>query len=283
MQRGAGRLVQVLDLLHPRYELSAPGEPSVRLYTLPSIARRFWLARWARREFDCLTRLLGMLVHVGDTVVDVGSLYGWYAYVMARHVGSTGEVHAVEPNPQPAATIRLALGSFEQVRVHQVGAGADDATIPLSVAHHPDISSFAFGGPGEMVQATVEVPVRRLDHFAFATSPSFCKIDVEGFEPQVVRGLAGLRPRPFLFVEKPADERAHAALMELLFEGGHEFYAVPNWTWSPAVPLHRIPAGDPFRPRWPIGWSDGLAVPRERTAEFDDIVRSGRVTVADGW
>src|SRR5689334_2171068 len=51
---------------------------------------------WERAETEFLKRL----VHEGDRVIDAGANLGWFTVVLAKLVGTGGEVFAFEPEPR---------------------------------------------------------------------------------------------------------------------------------------------------------------------------------------
>src|SRR4030095_9592744 len=70
-------------------------------------------------------------VPAGGVFVDVGANVGTYALALARHVGTDGQVIAVEPHP--GTTARLAFNNtasgYGQVRLVAAAAGPDDGEL----------------------------------------------------------------------------------------------------------------------------------------------------------
>ncbi len=278
--RGVSAIARTADRFQPHLVMRAEAAPAVFLDRLRPDARIYWLAQWARRDLDCLDKVITALVHPGDTVVDVGSCYGWYAYLMALQVGPAGAVHAVEPHPELKSGLEAALGGFQQITRHDVGAGAIDGDAVFTIADRPAVSSFALYG--NRAVRTVSVLMRRLDGLLRGV-PSFVKIDVEGLEPEVIEGMDGFSaPRPFLFVEKPVDETRALRLWRLLEAASYLIYAVAEWTWRREIPLrHLTPAALPAR--WPDGWLNALAVPVERSDRFFALVASRALVLTGEW
>jgi hypothetical protein len=107
----------------------------------------------------------------------------------------------------------LELNNVNNVRVRPVAAGAESATAPLII--HPNAAIARSPKPGQRV---VPVPVRRLDDEIDEKRVDFIKIDVEGFELEVLKGaqriLAG-HPRLALEVHVFMDENKAEELEEL--------------------------------------------------------------------
>jgi FkbM family methyltransferase len=142
--------------------------------------------------------------HAIDAVIDVGANLGQYAGRL-RSAGWTGPILSIEPIPEVhallATTARndpaweltppLAAGDVDGEAVLEVSAESDmSSTLPQSALLR-DIS------PTSAVTRRVAVPQRRLDGLLVARPwrRLFVKIDVQGAEPAVLAGLAGIWDR----------------------------------------------------------------------------------------
>jgi len=168
-----------------------------------------------------MRRRYGEFLGPGDLGFDIGAHVG--SRVRAwRRLGA--RVIAVEPQPDFVRILRLFFGRDAGVTVVPVavGARAGRARLALSTAT-PTVSSMS---PDwiESVAAdrsfarvrwdrSVEVEVTTLDDLiAVHGEPAFCKIDVEGFEVDVLAGLnRPLRALSFEYLP-PAHDAALAAL-----------------------------------------------------------------------
>ena len=130
------------------------------------------------------------LLREGDTVLDVGANVGLIALPAARYVGPTGRVIAVEPVRRLAGLLRrsLALNGLEgTVTLHHCAAGEVPGTAELHVGAVYGHSSL-LALPDSTGSETVEV--RTMDDLVPpGTRIRLAKIDVEGFEPEVWRGM----------------------------------------------------------------------------------------------
>ena len=159
--------------------------------------------------------------HLGAdmTAIDVGANVGYHALRMARQVGPSGQVIAIEPAPGAVARLRrnLALNDLPNVTIVVAALGDRDienATLQLQ-------SSYPLSGRGgpEAVCARVArldslVLERRLERV------DFIKIDVDGQEAQVLRGALGTLRRfhpPVLFELTPTAVAAGGESVEALF------------------------------------------------------------------
>jgi FkbM family methyltransferase len=150
------------------------------------------------------------VVRKGDTVVDIGANWGFFTYHLARLVGRTGRVHAIEPDPTHLPSLRTIQRGQPQVTVHPVGLSDREDAAEL---HVPVLAGERLGALASLAipaeRAGIEhdhVPVRltRLDALLPADVPvAFVKCDVEGHEPAVLRGAEAIlrRRQPPLLIE----------------------------------------------------------------------------------
>ena len=131
-----------------------------------------------------------LMVHVikpGDTVIDVGANTGFYTCLLARLVGPTGTVIAFEPgtNNLPHLKENIAVNKFENVTIHEKAAWSECGFTKFYLnadSGQNALWSFPYS-------ETVEVEVTTLDGACLGLSPKLAKIDVEGAEEHVLRGM----------------------------------------------------------------------------------------------
>jgi FkbM family methyltransferase len=130
--------------------------------------------------------LIETLVTPGQQVLDVGGNIGLYTALMARCVGNQGRVGAFEPVPMLAGALRCAIdwNALSQVELHPVALGETDGTVKMCVR--------PFNSGDNRIHRTgdVEVPMRRGDSLLSGWRVDFIKMDVQGYELPVLRGLS---------------------------------------------------------------------------------------------
>jgi FkbM family methyltransferase len=178
-----------------------------------------------------VTASLRSVLRRGDVVADVGANIGYFTLLAARLVGSAGRVYAVEPSPGTYAALldnigRNGLGNVTPVQA-AAGAEAGEATLRDVVEGTNRGASSLRSDPergwGVRKAVAVTVPMLPLADIVLAEEwPSLrvVKIDVEGFEADVVRGLvpildAGHRPAVLVEVHTDIDPDAAGAVVEL--------------------------------------------------------------------
>ena len=188
-----------------------------RLRTVRGVIRSLRIYHGDRERRAAMDRLYGHFVRPGDLVFDVGAHVGDRVAAF-RRLGA--RVVAVEPQPALVTTLRLLYALDRKVAVEPVAVGRDAGTVELKLnLDNPTVSTAsddfvraAAGAPGWEGQTwarTIRVPVTTLDALiARHGLPAFIKIDVEGFEAEVLAGLT--RPAAGLSFEFTTIQRAVA-------------------------------------------------------------------------
>ena len=170
------------------------------------------------------------------TALDVGGHVGFWSYYLAA---GFAKVHAFEPNELFAQCFERNVRG-KNVSLHRVALGEAERMVALEV--DPANTGATHVRPG----AEGAIPMRRLDRFAF-DDVDFIKIDVEGFELQVLEGARETlaRCRPVVIVEQKEFAGRYGtdqyAAAELLQSAGAVVLAqvvkdlVFGWPGSPAL------------------------------------------------
>jgi FkbM family methyltransferase len=129
------------------------------------------------------------LVRPGDCVWDVGAHSGTYTRQFLETVGSTGQVVAFEPIPRSAASLRE-LGSEPELIVFE-GALADTDGKTSFVLSGPTFDTSGRSHIGDDSSDAITVRVARGDSLLREgmRQPDVVKIDVEGYEGEVLDGM----------------------------------------------------------------------------------------------
>jgi FkbM family methyltransferase len=146
----------------------------------------------------------------GGVFVDVGANVGTYAMPLARHVGATGKVIAIEPHPVTHARLAFnnAASGYTQVRLVAAAAGPADGD--LMIETDGDNLGASHIVSGKASGKAIKVPSLRLQRVleeAGVSRLDALKIDVEGFEDRVLTGF---------FRQAPASLWPHAVVIEHL-------------------------------------------------------------------
>lgn len=208
-------------------------QPSVKLYQTRSgpmlglVADRYVSRSIALYGEFCPEegRVLGRLAKPGMTVVEVGANMGAHSVALARAC-APGLFYAFEPQPRLFQVLcaNLALNDIANARAYPdaLGEGEGEATVPLvDYSQDGNFGGISLGTAGE---SGIKVRVRTLDSFDLPQL-GLLKVDVEGFEAQVIRGaLATIaRCRPVIYIENDRKEK-QKALIALIAGLGYRLY-----------------------------------------------------------
>lgn len=168
--------------------------------TLRSWARRLKVTRLlsrmrnvagaARADYESAFSLaLLEVVHVGDCVWDVGANIGFYTRLLKDRVGPEGLVCAFEPNFQCYEKLLSERGT--NARIFNIALGDVEMELALALAEDPLGTTHSLVGAqsGKSVMVRV-LPGDRVVGLHNLRIPNVIKIDVEGFEEEVIAGLA---------------------------------------------------------------------------------------------
>jgi len=183
---------------------------SLGLYK-PARAMHRTLFRSERKKFVQHKLLLSNFIAPGDLAFDIGANIGVRTEIMLA-IGA--DVVAFEPQPVCANEIRARGTNHLTVVEKAVGAVQGTAELHLKAGNSGQASLLAEwqGGPEIGI---LRVPVTTLDaEIRKFGKPVFCKIDVEGFEAEVLRGLSS--PIRALSFEYHCDENGIVKVRECL-------------------------------------------------------------------
>jgi FkbM family methyltransferase len=175
-----------------------------------AIKRAFWRAGWDIVRFNPSTHPLARRARLLrnyqiDVVLDVGANTGQYAKQI-RDLGYKGQVISFEPLKSALGELREAARRDTNWLVREHACGATNGVQPLNVAANSQSSSFLPMRtrhvqiyPDSQYVGTEVVPVMRLDSiFDEVVRPdakTWLKMDVQGFEMQVLEGAVGVLNR----------------------------------------------------------------------------------------
>jgi len=197
---------------------------------------RSFIVYWRPGRQRALRRFYSEFVHGGDLVFDVGAHLGDRSAAFAT-LGA--RVVALEPQPHVARWLRRLVAKYPEVAVSAEAVGAAPGVARIAISRrHPTVSTLSDSWRSSITNqhrgfarvrwdAATQVTVVTLDELIRRHGmPSFCKIDVEGYEAEVLAGLS--TPVPALSVEFVAAQLdvAVACVRRLSQLGDYRFNAV---------------------------------------------------------
>lgn len=242
-----------------RYTLGHASSPSNRLGALARFAfrqvhkrvvRRPLIVRWEGYQLEVhpdshyaasafyLTwpdfwelTFLNRFLRPGDAVIDAGANVGVYSMFLARRVGTNGIVFACEPDPTNLSRLRANLdrNSLSQVRVVPAALGDHEGVAHFDTGQDTVGQVLRNGGGTEVRMTTIDAVVEGIAGEA-VVAPTYIKVDVEGYEAEVVGGAQRLAERGMPLVWQvelwgQGDSGPRTRLAEVLTHRGYDFFA----------------------------------------------------------
>ncbi len=165
-----------------------------------------------------------------DLVFDVGANIGKNAQL---YLDSGARVVCFEPQPECVKVLQERFQNYPSVAIEPIGLGEQEGKLEMYISSlSPTISTFSFdytlhsrfADRGSKWDKKIMVPIATLDQMIQKHGlPAYCKIDVENFELEVLRGLT--QPIPLISFECNTDqlETSKKCLAYLQMLGYQEF------------------------------------------------------------
>jgi FkbM family methyltransferase len=142
-----------------------------------------------------VTRFIAKNIDKGSTVVDVGANLGYYSLLMAK-LGAR-QVYAFEPNRYLVNLLQKSAilnGVVDFVFVRPAAAWSEDTELDFEMDQVRWGCARVNQGPRDMLERTLAVPLDSL--LEDEPQIDFVKIDAEGAEPEIWKGMPRIREQP---------------------------------------------------------------------------------------
>jgi FkbM family methyltransferase len=175
----------------------------------------------------------------GDVFYDNGANIGFFSLIAACRVGPAGQVYSYEPVPRNAAAITRSCEANGLVGVHVFAeaVGAETGRAELFLARHLGGATLAAVSTPPDMNGRIEVEMTTLDDSIAMhrlRPPTLVKVDVEGAEVDVFRGMAETlrvhRPRILCEVDdatKEGADRKTREIADVLTAAGYTLSLLP--------------------------------------------------------
>jgi FkbM family methyltransferase len=194
---------------------------------------------------------MSFLVHYlrpDDVFVDVGANVGAYTVLASAAAGA--KTYAFEPSPAALHALRgnIALNRLaDRVSIEPYAVGRAPGTVSISTAgasamHHIEPAASRPSTPSASAETRV-VQMRTID--SYDLRPAIMKIDVEGYEAEVLAGAMETASRPELMAiitenSDDADHYGNGVLSVASFMNRYGFTAVTYDPWQRRIsPRHK--------------------------------------------
>lgn len=188
----------------------------------------FWYEK--PHQWTELTWIRDHLIRRGEDAVDIGTNHGVTGVLFARWVGPDGHVIGFDGRPANVSAARknAGLNRTPNFEVVHAAVGARPGKIRFLDQSNGSIAPDVSDAP------SIEVPLVRLDDALKGRQVGFLKIDVEGYEIEVLRGATEILkscPNVDLEIHCPCFTDPIAAIEEILALFPPQRYAL-HWQWT---------------------------------------------------
>ncbi len=191
---------------------------------------------------ECAWRILSP----GDHVIDAGANIGYMTMLFAAKIGRAGSVHAFEPHPTVGATLEANVrqmaegGRCGDVIIHSHALGATRGVAELFesdyFATNQGTASIANVPSEGHASQSHSVEVETLDELFPRESFALLKIDVEGFEMEVLNGARELlKERRIANLIYEDHHSGRSGLSGTLIAHGFSVFAIGHGAFGPKL------------------------------------------------
>jgi FkbM family methyltransferase len=194
---------------------------------------------WTTGTYDlAVSEVLVRLIEPGDVVVDAGANIGYMTLLAATAAGPSGIVFSFEPHPELFAVLEQNVAAARRSRamastvLRNVAlgdrAGQAELVLPAALADNEGVAHVSGRDTGS--GRRIAIGMETIDDAIATRSVGMLKLDVEGYERQVLEGaskaMASRHVRHVVF----EDHRGRGSdVIRLLESWGYEVYSV-GWS-----------------------------------------------------
>lgn len=157
-------------------------------FQTPGISSALYV--YKTREQDMINLIKHTIPQTGD-IIDCGSNMGFYPILESKYICSTQRIVCIEPDPRNFSILQINQNFIEADSILIQSAVSDsDKAATLDVGSASNLnkivpSSANYSSSVELVQCySIDTLVQK-----YHLSPSFLRMDVEGHEVEVIRGM----------------------------------------------------------------------------------------------
>lgn len=159
---------------------------SVGAYRYLRLANRYLISGAERRHYRADLAFYSQFVRPGSLCFDIGANYGAKTEVF---LALGARVVSCEPQPDCMGELRDRVGNNSRLTTIEAAVGSSRGRQTLFVERHRTASSLREKWQGS-IEGAIEVDVVTINSLIETYGvPHYCKIDVEGYEQEILRGL----------------------------------------------------------------------------------------------
>ena len=141
------------------------------------------------------TAFMQRFIQPGMVILDIGANIGYFTALATSRLKKSGVIHAFEPDPHNYSLLQKTVADQKTnlVQLHHCALGDTNGTVELFHSPVDNYGDHRVYGSHSGTHPSVVVPMKIGDDLLASIGTNaidFIKIDVQGFEVQVLRGLA---------------------------------------------------------------------------------------------
>ncbi|MFQ5639516.1 MAG: FkbM family methyltransferase [bacterium] len=191
--------------------------------------------------------ILKKFLRIGDKFLDIGANIGWISCVVSRFVGKTGQVYAFEPHCKTFKILEnnIKINDLNNISTFDVALGSKISRGLIHTNHEIGRGGASLLPPdnrGEDLTQRVEITtVDTLIENNQLDIPHVIKIDVEGYELEVLKGAINLLSgpnAPILIIEYSRYHAQHGGNTHDIYRFIHSLkkYSIYKLKYSKEIP-----------------------------------------------
>jgi FkbM family methyltransferase len=186
-----------------------------------------------------------------DVIFDLGANFGYYSICLAKYLSNKCSIYSFEPFPTTfkKLTQNVIINDMQgTINLYQMGVSSESGDMSISVRVSCNSGSATLIANQNYENEVALVKVVTLDDFVERNDIhkiNFVKIDVEGFETNVLKGwkkgLSKFKPILFLEIDPPLLLKAKSSVMEIkniLSANGYKMFCSQRDKLVPFVGLN---------------------------------------------
>jgi len=183
------------------------------------------------------TREVKNIITKGMNILEVGANIGYYALLETSLAGKDGHLYAMEPSPYnfDLLTKNLELNGLKNYDLYKIAAGSQEGKAKFLLSGRSNLSTFI--EREDLTGEEVDVDVIKLDNFLNDKKVDFIRMDVEGYELEILKGAevalsTGNKPKYF-FIEVHSEllHKKNSSAREVLEFLGKYGYDIHKSFW----------------------------------------------------
>lgn len=127
----------------------------------------------------------------GDVILDIGANIGVFSIKAAKAVGKSGRVIAIEPEPKNVKIFNENLKNFKNIIIIPKAVGNSSGKVNFLIGIHSGSHKINSHLRKKSTEKIITVPIEKIDNLVRELNlekVNFLKIDVEGWELEVLKG-----------------------------------------------------------------------------------------------